>query len=134
MAWVVLTVWALEGAAGLWLFVQWLRGRRVKARLLLTHVVGVNVALALWVAFLATDDVAWGWVAFGVLNVSIGFGDAFMLARPGRPRRTVRQVARDYVAYLSAALRFRLPLVTSFHAVFAGVVFACALVACIQAT
>jgi hypothetical protein len=81
MALAALVTWAVTAVGGLYLAGTWLAngglraGRsRIRPMLVLSHLVLASTGLALWVAYLATDEDVVGWAAFGLLLVVVGLG------------------------------------------------------------
>ncbi len=132
MAYFVLAAWIVQGAVGVGLFVGWLHGCR-KASTVLSHV-GISVgALGPWIAFLSTDDVAWGWLALALITIGNTLGDSLLRARWRRVAGIRSSFLRDYAGAVRATLTGRLPPPVTFHAWWAGVVWFSALASCIAA-
>ena len=85
-----------------------------------------------WLA--ATGRVAWGWVAWVVMNVSLGAGDVLLVGRSRHRTGRAGPFARDYLTAVRAVFGRELPGRVVFHALFSPVVYFSALAACIAAT
>ena len=128
----MLVAWGAQACVGLSLLLGWVRqGRPRGAALVLSHVGLAVVSLAMWVALVATGDTVWGWLAFGILSVANGFGDALMVRRFVRTSHTSRGMLRDYGGAIAAVVRGRLGRRVGFHAVFSGVVYFGSLGVCV---
>lgn len=134
MQYVVLAAWLVQAAVGLVLLAGWITHGRPNLAVVVTHV-GLSVAASgLWVAFLATDRVGWGWSAFALVTVGNGFGDYLLVRRSRRLIGTRSSFAKDWAGAAGAALTGRLPGRVTFHALFSGVVYFTALTTCIIAS
>ena len=134
MSYFVLGAWLIQSAVGVALLAGWLTHGRHNSAVVLPHV-GLSVGgLGLWVAFLATDQVAWGWLALGLITVGNSFGDYLLVGRSRQLGGTRSSFFKDYGAAISAVFKGRLPKQVTFHASFAGVVYFTALGACIIAS
>ena len=128
----MLAAWTVQGAVGVRLLAEWLRGRRDTSTVL-SHV-GLSVgALGPWIAFLATEDVAWGWAALALITVGNSLGDSLLRNRWRRLTGVRSSFLRDYAGAVGAVLTGRLPAAVVFHAAFAGAVYFAALASCIAA-
>jgi hypothetical protein len=133
VAYFVLAAWVFQGAVGVRLLVGWLGGRR-NASTVLSHA-GLSVgALGPWIAFLATADVVWGWMALGLITVGNTLGDSLLRNRWRRLTGIRSSFVRDYAGAVHAVLTGRLPVPVVVHALFAGVVYIAALAACVAAS
>lgn len=134
MQYFVLAAWLVQAAVGLALLAGWITHGRRNIVVVVTHV-GLSVAaLGLWVAFLATDRVEWGWSAFAIVTIGNGFGDYLLVVRSRRLIGTRSSFAKDWAGAAGAAFTGRLPGRVTFHALFSGVVYFAALAACIIAS
>jgi hypothetical protein len=134
MRFVLLAAWLVEAAVGLTLVVSWLRTKRHQAGVVAAHVAPTLVAVGLWTSYVVTERVLWGWIAFGIITVSLGFGDAVLL---GRTRRLVGpggSLVADYRNTVGAMVRGRHPQRVIFHAAFSPVVYFGTLAACVAAS
>lgn len=130
---VVLVVWLVQAAAGVALLSRRLAQGRPSS-LVVGHVGLSLLALACWAGFVATDAVAWGWVAFALVTAVNTVGDAMLVGRSRRLSGSSGSFWGDYGAAIRATLRGRLPRSVTFHALFAGVAYFAALAACVVAT
>jgi hypothetical protein len=134
MRYVVLAAWLVQAAVGLALLAGWMRHGRRNTVVVVTHV-GLSVAaFGMWVAFVATDRVGWGWSAFVIVTVGNGLGDYLLVGRSRRLIGTRASFAKDWARAAGAAFTGRLPGRVTFHALFSGVVYFTALAACIIAS
>ncbi|GAA0627775.1 hypothetical protein GCM10009547_34210 [Sporichthya brevicatena] len=132
MAYFVLAAWVLQGAVGVLLLAGWNRHQQ-QARVVLGHV-GLSVAgLVPWIAFLVTDRATWGWVALGLITVGNTLGDEVLRGRWRRSSGQSSSLLRDYGAAIRAVVTGHFPASVTFHALFAGVVYFAALMACVTA-
>ena len=73
MQWAALVVWILTAGGGLVLATQWLRGdglhqaAGIRAARLASHVVLAVIGLALWIAYVATEEEVLAWIAVALL-------------------------------------------------------------------
>jgi hypothetical protein len=74
-----------------------------------THTNFAMVALGLWVVFIATDHVGWGWSAFALITVGNGFGDYLLVGRTRRLIGTRSSLLNDWARSVRAAFTGRLP-------------------------
>jgi hypothetical protein len=133
MAFFALAAWIIQGAVGVGLLPDRLRGRR-DASTVLSHV-GISAgALGPWIAFLVTDDVAWAWVALGLITVGNSLGDALLRKRWRHLCGNRSSFLRDYAGAVHAVLTGRMPARVAVHALFAGVVYFAALASCVTAS
>lgn len=136
MAIFVLVAWIVQAAVGVWLLVGWIRhGRGASASAVLSHVVLGVAGLAMWIAFVQTDALAWAWLAFAAMTIGNAIGDSVMLI--GRTRRLRGESLgfwRDYGAAVSATFRGEFPRHVVFHTLFSAVVYFPCLGVCIGAT
>jgi hypothetical protein len=133
MEYLVLAAWVAQGAVGLRMTLRW----RAQSRLspaALVHVTVSVTGLALWLVFAVSGDVAWGWLALGLLTVGNGFGDSLLVGRSRQQKGERSTVVADYPAAIRAVLTGRMPGDVTFHAVFAGVVYFGALAVCVVAS
>jgi hypothetical protein len=71
--WAALATWLTTAFGGLVLFLQWARHggfsqkEGIRARRLMSHLGLALVGLALWIAYVATDNEALAWTAVGIL-------------------------------------------------------------------
>jgi hypothetical protein len=120
----VLVAWAIQAAVGLWMLVGWARHSRAHAGSIIMHVALMLLALALWIAFIITDAVAFAWANVLVYCVGIPFGDSFMRRRGRRLRGgEKRPVGVEYWHFIVDVFRGGVPASVRFHGVFSGVVF-----------
>src|SRR5690606_8150692 len=115
---------------GVSLLVSWWRHGRSSAPTVVIHVSSIIIGLALWVAFIITGALLPAWLAFAVITIGNGFGDALMVRR----HRRVAGPTASYGSAIVAALRARFPPRVTFHACFSGVVYFLCLGVCIGAT
>ena len=132
MAYFVLATWLLQGAVGVALLAGRLGHRRDPA-IVFGHVGCSVVGLGPWVAFLVTDEAAWGWSALGLITVGNTLGDALLRNRWRGQTGSRTTFVGDYARAIGAVVRVRMPGTVVFHALFAGVVWFDALGACIAA-
>ena len=111
-----LTSWALTAAGGATMATLWLRGggpaqhrrggSRISPMRLASHFSLAAIGLVLWIAYTATDEVAFGWIAFALLPIAalIGFF-MFMTWIAGRHAETAgdRLVEQRFPASVVAA-------------------------------
>ena len=123
MEYFVLGAWIVQAAVGLWMLVEWARHGRAHAGSIITHVALMIVALALWIAFIITDAVAFAWANVLVYCVGIPFGDSMMRRRGRRLRGgEKRPLGVEYWHFIIDVLRGGVPASVRFHGVFSGVV------------
>ncbi|WP_019875755.1 hypothetical protein [Sporichthya polymorpha] len=132
MAYFVLAAWLLQAVVGVVLLVGWNRHRQ-QAGVMLGHVTFSVGGLVPWVAFLVTDRALWGWVALGLITAGNTLGDEVLRGRWRRLSGQQSSLLRDYGAAIGAAVTGRFPPPVTFHALFAGVVYFAALIACLTA-
>lgn len=133
MGYVVLAAWLIQTAVGVSLFVSWWRGGRTGVPTVVAHAAAGVVGLALWMVFLLTGNAVPAWLAFAVMTVGNGFGDAMLLGR-SRGMRGAMTFWKGYVGAAGDTLRGRMPPRVTFHALFSGVVYFTSLGVCIGAT
>ncbi len=133
MAYLVLAAWIVQGSVGIALLLGWLSHGRPRAAPLLTHVAISVVALGLWVGFVASGQLVWGWSAFVLVTIGNGFGDSLLVARSRRLSGR-HGFAKDYKTAVATVFAGRLPRKVSFHALFSGVVYFGCLAACLVGT
>jgi len=138
MAVVALVAWLLTASAGIVVLAAWLRGRRrgarFPARLVGLHLVTGVAGLSLWLGHVFAGSLSAGWLAFAVLNVNNGLGDAILTGRVRAVAGVRSTWLRDYGRALGAVLRGRRPPVAVFHGLAAGVTYFLTLAACVLAT
>ncbi|VXB95895.1 conserved membrane hypothetical protein [Microbacterium sp. 8M] len=135
MDYIVLAAWTIQAAVGASLLVSWVRhAKGSNAGLILTHVTAMIAFAVLWVVFIVTGAVAWGWAGFVVLVLFIGFGDATMVRRARALRGEANPGLRDYIPAARVSLAGRLGGRTRFHMLFSALVFFPCLAVCIIAT
>ncbi len=124
MEYFVLAAWIIQAGVGLWMLVGWVRHGRPHARAILTHVALMIVALALWIAFMVTDAVAFAWATILIYFVGIPFGDSVMRRRGRRLRGLEKSPAAvEYWHFIVDVVRGGVPASVRFHGAFSGVVF-----------
>lgn len=133
MEYFVLAAWLIQAAVGGTLFVSWLRGKRRAAPTVIPHVGAGLLGLVLWGVFLADGGVLAAWLAFAVITVGNGFGDAILLSR-SRELRGPSTLRKGYVGAVADTFAGRMPRRVTFHAVFSGVVYFSCLGVCVGAT
>ena len=133
MGYVVLAAWLIQAAVGVSLFVSSWRGGRTGAPTVVTHATAGVLGLALWAAFLLTGNVLLAWLAFVVITVGNGFGDAMLLGR-SRGLHGATTFWKGYVGAVGDTFRGRMPPRVTFHALFSGLVYFTCLGVCIGAT
>ncbi|TQL66685.1 hypothetical protein FB381_0549 [Nocardioides albertanoniae] len=133
MTYVVLVAWLVQASAGVLLLTRWWR-HRIRAGVVVTHVALSVLGLALWVAYVLSDHVFWGWGALGLIAVGNGFGDAMLLRRARAMGGRHLSVLHAYRVALGAIFAGRMPAFVIFHALLAGVVFFATLAVCVVAT
>jgi manganese efflux pump family protein len=77
MALAALVTWVLTAGGGFILLATWLgregmkqrTGGRIKPPLILAHFVLAAAGLVLWIAYVATDEEAYAWIAFALLAI-----------------------------------------------------------------
>jgi hypothetical protein len=86
MKWAALILWVITALGGFGLLAIWVQrggmgqssqpGRRIRPKLILTHMGLAATGLVLWIVYVATDSKGIAWVAFVLLLVvaSLGFG------------------------------------------------------------
>jgi hypothetical protein len=128
---VVLAAWLVQLGVGARLTLGWRRtGRRFSATAV-AHIAISAAALALWIAFVATDEVAWGWTAFAAITAGLTAGDLLLVARTRRGSRG--PFVRDYGRAVGAVVRRQVPGTVTFHALLSPVVWFGAIATCISA-
>ncbi len=133
MEYVVLAAWLIQAAVGVSLFVSWWRGGRTGAPTVVTHAAAGALGLALWAAFLLTGNVLPAWLAFAVITVGNGFGDAMLRGR-SRGIHGATTFWKGYAGAVGDTFRGLMPTRVTFHALFAGLVYFTCLGVCIGAT
>jgi hypothetical protein len=138
MSYVVLVLWLLAAAVGAMVLLQWLRRRRpgsaFPARLVTAHLGTAVAGLSLWVGHLATGRLILAWLAFAVLNVTNGIGDAILTGRWRALAGAGPSWIADYRRAVVGVLKGRHPRSATLHALLAGLTFFSTLVACLVAT
>ena len=132
MTYVVLVAWLVQACVGV-LLIRWWR-HRTHPRVVVTHVALSVLGLALWVTYVVSDQVLWGWGALGMIAIGNGFGDAMLLRRARAMGGRHLSVIHAYRVALRAIFTGKLPAFVAFHAVFAGVVFFATLAVCVAAS
>jgi len=133
---IVLVLLGVTMAIGLTVLLRWLKRRRpgtgFPTALVATHISVVVVGTALWVIFMATDQVAWAWASLVVVLTGNGLGD---LVLAGRWRLDVAASGRWAQGWLSAVKDLVHPRrrINAAHAVLAGVTSVTMLVATLRA-
>jgi hypothetical protein len=130
MAGPVLVAWVVQAVAGVVLLT---RARR-RGRAVAVHASVSVGALGLWLSFVTTHQVGWGWAAFGALTVGNGVGDALLVRRSRRALGQGPSGRADYGAAIRGVFAGRFPRLVTFHALFAGIVYFGSLAACVVAT
>lgn len=86
MKWAALIVWVITALGGFGLLAIWLQrggirqadqpGRRIRPRLIFSHLLLAAGGLVVWIIYLASDTRALAWIALAILFVvaSLGFG------------------------------------------------------------
>lgn len=127
MEWAALVAWVLTAFGGAPMLVQWLRhgGARqregIRAPRLVAHAGLAILGLALWIAFLVSDESALAWAAIGLL-VIVGAIGATMFAV------WIRGHNRREHSFVTAETSFPLPVVVG-HGVLALVTLTLAVLA-----
>jgi hypothetical protein len=134
MRYLVLAAWLVQAAVGLALLAAWIARDRRSIVVVAPHVGLAVTALGLWVVFIATDRVGWGWSAFAIVTVGNGLGDYLLVGRSRQLIGTRSSLARDWARAVGVTFAGRLPGRVTFHALFSGVVYFAALAACIIAS
>jgi hypothetical protein len=138
MSYAVLVLWLVTAAVGVTVLLRWLRRRRpgsaFPARLVTTHLITALAGLSLWVGHLATGQLILAWLAFAVLNVTNGVGDAILTGRWRASAGAGPSWIADYRRALLGVLRGRHPRSAILHGLLGGLTFFCTLVACLAAT
>ncbi|HEX8095330.1 hypothetical protein [Jatrophihabitans sp.] len=138
MAYVALVAWLLAAAVGVTVLLRWLRRRRrgstFPTRLVTAHLVTAVAGLSLWAGHLATGRLVLAWLAFAVLNVTNGVGDAILTGRWRALAGVGPSWIADYRRAVLGVLRGRHPRSATLHALLGGLTFFSTLVACLVAT
>ncbi|HEV2886829.1 MAG TPA: hypothetical protein VGX49_07965 [Jatrophihabitans sp.] len=138
MSYAVLILWLLAAAVGATVLLRWLRRRRpgsaFPARLVATHLVTAVAGLSLWVGHLATGSLVLAWLAFAVLNVTNGVGDAILTGRWRALAGAGPSWIADYRQAVLGVLKGRHPRSAVLHGLLGGLTFFSTLVACLVAT
>jgi hypothetical protein len=138
MSYAVLVLWLLTAAVGTTVLLRWLgrrrRGSAFPTRLVTAHVATALAGLSLWVGQLATGRLAFAWLAFAVLNVTNGVGDAIMTGRWRAAVGAGPSWLADYRRALLGVLRGRHPRSAILHGLLGGLTYFSTLVACLIAT
>jgi hypothetical protein len=133
---VVLALLVLQSVVGVLALLRWRGALRAATSfptaLVAAHIVVSAGATALWVVWLASDRLAWGWAAFVVVLVGNGLGD---LVLAGRWRLDQALSGRWLRGWADAArnLLDRRRRIGAAHAALAGVTTVLMLVACLVA-
>jgi hypothetical protein len=132
---VVTGIWVVQIGFGLWQLLGWRRSSDRPPSVVYKHLATALCGLALWIAFVVTDEALLAWMAFAVLFLNNELGDRVL--RFGWGTRNPARVTRTWRDRLAAnweIIRFaRSPGVTV-HAWLAGVVFFSVLGTAIAAT
>ena len=134
MAIAALVSWALSILVGVAVLVQWWRrrGGRFPTLIVLSHIATALLGLYFWIGFVLGDGALWAWLAFAVLGVNNGLGDAILTGRFRAVSGTMGTWRQDYGSAIKSLVQGRRPKMASIHAILAGVTSVLVLVACLQ--
>lgn len=133
MAYLVLLAFVVQASVGLSLAVTWWRRSRRGVPTVQIHVAAATLGLALWTAFVMTENLVAAWSTFAAITVGNTYGDKMLLGRAqGHTGTTSKR--RNYPVVVAAIFRGQMPWRVAFHALFAGVVYFSCLSVCIAST
>lgn len=135
MGYLVVAVWLVQALVGATLLVGFFRStRRSAPPAIIAHALLMIGFLGPWLAYLATGQAWWPWIALDVLMIGIPFGETMMVRRTRKLRGESNPGMRDYGHAVAAIVAGRFPLRVAFHALFSAAVFFGALAVAISAT
>jgi manganese efflux pump family protein len=124
MKWAALITWVITALGGFGLLAIWLQrggvqqgdqpGRRIRPRMIFTHLLLAATGLVLWIIYVASDTKGFAWVAFVLLLAVAGLG--FGMLALWLQRRQARTVAAAE-GVKPAEQHFPVPLVTGHGAI-----------------
>lgn len=108
MKWAALVIWVITALGGFGLLAVWLQrggvgqaqqpGRRIRPRLIFSHLALAAAGLVLWIAYVASDARGLAWAAFALLLVVAGLGFGMLALWLQRRQATRAQGARPATA------------------------------------